>query len=110
MGEAEDYEQMMQSMDEYAQCEQVVHDMMHAQAMKNREAEFNGMPANGWQRGCPFKLKDIVYSAAYKEEGKVIGLPTLADEQNANEEVLGKAWVHFSDGSRDWVVEQLSSL
>ena len=33
------------------------------------------MPANWWQPGCPFFLKDVVYTVDAKQEGKVIGLP-----------------------------------
>ena len=34
---------------------------------------------------------------------KVIGLPSLDDVKDENTAVLGKVWIYYSDGSRDWV-------
>lgn len=79
MGEAADYENMYQEMSAAERSAQELYELAEARATQAREAEFAKMPANWWQDGCPFKLKDVVYSADLKDEGKVVGLPTNAD-------------------------------
>ena len=96
MGEAADYENMAAEMHDATEDARAIAKMNEMQAVKLREAEFANLPANWWQPGCPFRLKDIVYDMDANDEAKVIGLPTIDDVTNCNKEVLGKVWVHYT--------------
>ena len=36
------------------------------EADMNKAAAFTRLPANGWQRDCPFKLGDVIFSTEMK--------------------------------------------
>ena len=81
MGEAHEYMEMMVDMEEAARLAADLEDMETANAKAAEIDRLMKLPANEWQPGCPFKLKDIVYHSDLKE-CKVVGLPTVNDVAN----------------------------
>ena len=115
MGEASDYEQMMEDIGRAAAAEAEAAAAALEQQYQDKEAAYVNGPQKYWQLGCPFNLKDIVVVVdvavpatadnAFAEscEAKVIGLPTREDGLADNVRA-GHVWVHFSDGRRAWVL------
>ena len=62
MGEEYDYHEMM--MNDIERMEQEEKEQMEADM--NKAAAFTRLPANGWQRDCPFKLGDVIFSTEMK--------------------------------------------
>ena len=63
MGEIHDYEMMMADIAKAEEDARIMRELNEMQAFLAKEAEYAQHPANWWQPGCPFKIKDIVYVA-----------------------------------------------
>ena len=60
MGEASDYEQMMEDIGRAAEAEAEAAAAALEQQYQDKEAAYVNGPQKYWQLGCPFNLKDIV--------------------------------------------------
>ena len=59
-----------------------------------------------YRLGCPHNLKDIVtftkHGSSKGMQGKVVGLPTIADAIGFGNQKKNKAWVRWEGGDSSW--------
>jgi hypothetical protein len=55
------------------------------------------------RRGCPLRMKDLVKRTHGRENGKVVGLPTITDSLGFSDQKKDCAWVRWEGGSSEWV-------
>ena len=56
------------------------------------------------RRGCPLRMKDLVKRTHGRENGKVVGLPTITDSLGFSDQKKDCAWVRWEGGEApEWV-------
>jgi hypothetical protein len=69
MGEQHMYEEMQRELELASLSEAAAEDEKRIEAEMASMRGYAAMPKNGWQRGCPFLIKDVVYHTDSKMQG-----------------------------------------
>ena len=101
MGEQYMYDEMQQEMDLACLYDESLVEEARLRTEMAAMRAFAAMPKDGFVG--PFCIKDVVHDDQKKLVGKVIGLPTRDDVEARDDGRVGKAWIYFTDATREWV-------